>query len=194
MISCQRGKIKGFHVQVALKRDILLTRSSLVRMSHSHGVVPSTRESRGAVGIIASCSTALQQVEHLLSNEGVDLLKSILTERPGPEPVEEGRAMLAGLGELQVDPEIEVIALVEQDPPPQYVERVLSQVRDSEKPTVVCFLGVDQRLIWRAGAIPSARLDETAMRAAAWVQGWDQALVTSKLEDEDDRLAILARG
>jgi hypothetical protein len=65
-------------------------------------------------------------------------------------------------------------------------------VRESDKPTVVCFLGLDPRLLWQAGAIPAARLDETALRAAAWVRGWDQALISSMLDEQDDRLSIRA--
>jgi len=96
--------------------------------------------------------------------------------------------MLAALQKLQAHPKTEFIALVGQTPPADQAERILSQVRDSDKPTVVCLLGVDQRLVWRAGAIPAARLDETAMRGAAWVRGWDQALVSSRLEEQDERL------
>jgi len=58
----------------------------------------------------------------------------------------------------------------------------------------VCLLGGDPRPIWKAGAIPAARLDEAAMRAAAWARGWDQALVSSRLEDQDEQMAGMAHG
>jgi hypothetical protein len=64
---------------------------------------------------------------------------------------------------------------------------------NSDKPTIACLLGSDPRSIWKAGAIPAARLDEAAMRAAAWARGWDQALVSSSLEDQNEQLAGMAR-
>jgi hypothetical protein len=47
--------------------------------------------------------------------------------------------------------------------------------------------------VWRAGAIPAERLDEAALRAVAWMRGWDQALITSQLEEDDEELASRAQ-
>jgi hypothetical protein len=100
--------------------------------------------------------------------------------------------MADALEDLQGDPSTEVIVLIAQSPPPESAQVVLSQVRNSDKPTVICFLGIDQRLVLKAGAIPAGRLDEAAMRAAAWVRGWDQAFVSSRLEEQDERLSAWA--
>ena len=96
--------------------------------------------------------------------------------------------MLASLETLQDDPDTEIIVLVSGLAAPKAAHRVLADVRNSEKPTVVCFVGVDRHLAWRAGAIPASRMDEGSMRAAAWVRGWDQALISSRLEDQDEQL------
>ena len=62
------------------------------------------------------------------------------------------------------------------------------------RPTVLCLLGGETSRAWQAGAIPARRLDEAAQRAVAWVRGWDQALVSSLLEEQDEELAATAGG
>lgn len=168
-----------------------MAEKSLAKVHNSHGEPPQVNIAKELVGIVSASSTGLQEVAWLLAREGVGVSQTIYAGGQDRHPTEKGGTMLAGLQALQADPATEVIALVSATSPSGEDERVLDQVRDSEKPTVVCFLGADQRLVWRAGAIPAARLDETAMRAAAWVRGWDQALVTSRLEDEHDQMAAL---
>jgi hypothetical protein len=127
-----------------------------------------------------------------LAGEGVGISQAIHAREGDPGVTAGGSAMLTGLRALQADPATTVIALLSKTTWPAAAEQILVQIRDSDKPAVVCFPGANQRLIWRAGAIPAVRLDETALRAAAWVRGWDQALVSSRLEDEDEQLAVQA--
>jgi hypothetical protein len=94
---------------------------------------------------------------------------------------------------LQSDETIEIIILISTTPATGAAEWVLAQLHSSDTPTVVCFVGSHPQLIWRAGGIPAAHLDEAAWRAAAWVRGWDQALITSRLEERDEQLASQAR-
>ncbi len=49
--------------------------------------------------------------------------------------------MLAGLQALQADPATQVIVLVSKPPAPVVAEKVLQQVAQSDKPTIVCLLG-----------------------------------------------------
>ncbi len=144
------------------------------------------RAPAGPVGIVSRRASGLQEVACLLARDGVGLARAIVLE-PGA-----GAPMLAGLRAVQSDPDVEIVILVSEKLPSAAAGRILDQVRASDKPTVVCFLGNAPRLAWRAGAIPATRLDEAAMRAAAWVRGWDQALVSSRLEEERDELAGLA--
>jgi hypothetical protein len=98
--------------------------------------------------------------------------------------------LFGALESLQADPDTEIMVLLADVRAAE--AEFLSRVRTSDKPSVVCFLGSEPRLVWRAGAIPAPRLDEAAMRAAAWVRGWDQALISSKLEERHDELETQA--
>jgi hypothetical protein len=147
---------------------------------------------RTAVGIVAASSTAIQEVVCLLAREGVGVTQAIAVHGQDLSQDTGGTQMLAGLQKLQDDPATEIIILISGKPARGAAKWVLNQVRDSDKPTVICFMGTDQHLAWRAGGIPAARLDEAAMRAAAWVRGWDQALISSRLEDLDEKLTTQA--
>lgn len=158
---------------------------------HWESTIP-VRAPKGPVGVVSTSPIGLQEVVNLLTGEGVGVSQVVKVEGHDLSLEAGGSAMLAGLLALQTDPDTEIIVLVSKTPALEAAERVLVEVRDNDKPTVVCFLGADQRLAWRAGAIPAARLDEAAYRATAWVRGWDQALITSRLEEVDEKLAIQA--
>lgn len=158
---------------------------------HWESTIP-VQAPKGPVGVVSTSPIGLQEVVNLLTGEGVGVSQVVRVDGHDLSLEAGGSAVLAGLLALQADPGTEIIVLISKTPVLGAAERVLAEVRDSDKPTVVCFLGADQRLVWRAGAIPTARLDEAAYRAAAWVRGWDQALITSRLEDLDEKLAIQA--
>jgi len=61
--------------------------------------------------------------------------------------------------------------LVSKPPSPAVARRVLDLVRESAKPTVVCFLGGDLAPIVAAGAIPARTLQEAAYLAASRLGG-----------------------
>lgn len=139
-----------------------------------------------SVGIISTCNISLQEMICLLASEGVSVSQTAIVGEA------DGNVMLSNLQTLQSDPVTEVIILISRAPSSDIADRILTRVQNGDKPTVICFLGSDERPVWQAGAIPTARLDEAAFRAAAWVRGWDQALVSSRLEDQDEQLAALA--
>jgi FdrA protein len=159
-----------------------LSRKNSFISGNPSGKGVAAKGSQGVVGVVSTNSTGLQEVAYLMAREGVGTSQAICPAEPVP-PSARGATMLAALQKLQAHPKTEFIVLVSQAPPADLAKQILSQVRDSDKPTVVCLLGMDQRLVWRAGAIPAA-----AMRAVAWVRGWDQALVSSRLEEQDERL------
>jgi len=143
---------------------------------------------RQAVGVVSTSRTGLDEVGALLAREGVGLSLSMAVEGSDMDHDGGSQGMLDGLATLQHDAATQAIILVSGLVAAGAARRVLAQVRSSEKPTVICFVGVDRHLAWRAGAIPASRMDEGSMRAAAWVRGWDQALISSRLEDLDEEL------
>jgi FdrA protein len=177
----------------SLEEAQVATNSSLAKGSGSHSQAASEAGERKRIGIVASFDSALLEVTCLLAYEGVDVSQAIGVTSCDPSQKAADQEMLSGLRALQADPGTEVIMLVAGLSAPGAVQPILDQVRRSDKPTVICFLGTDRHLAWRAGGVPASRLDEAAMRAAAWVRGWDQALISAKLEDQEERLAIQAR-
>jgi len=139
---------------------------------------------RGPVGIVAAAGTGLQEVSTLLAKLGVGITQGIGTGgRDLKEPVG-GIMMLAGLEALQADPQTQVLLLVSKPPAPAVAGRVLEQVRESDKPTVVCFLGGDPAPAVAAGAIPACTLQEAACLAAAEVEGYEGASADEVIERE----------
>jgi len=147
---------------------------------------------RGPVGIVSTSHAAIQEMICLLARDQVGVSHIFGPSRLVKKQAEEGLVLLAGLRALQVDPATSVIIIASRPTSPSVITPVLAGVARSDKPVIACLLGGEPRLVVRAGAIPAARLDEAAMRAAAWVRGWDQALVSSGLEDQDEQLAAMA--
>jgi hypothetical protein len=156
-------------------------------MNERQGIAPWVKEESGRVGIVSEGPEGLNEIACLMSREGVGLSKVIVPRSPG------GAGMVDGLCAIQTDSGTEMVVAVLERASSPAVDGVLSQVQSSDKPTVVCLLGGDPRRVWRAGAIPAERLDEAALRAVAWMRGWDQALITSQLEDDDEKLASRAQ-
>jgi len=139
---------------------------------------------RGSVGIVAAAGTGLQEVSTLLAKLNVGISQGIGTGGRDLNEAVGGIMMLQGLKALQGDPKTQVLLLVSKPPSPAIAERVLDQTRQSNKPTVVCFLGSDPAPIAAAGAIPAPTLQEAAYLAAAEMEGYEGASVGEKIERE----------
>jgi len=127
---------------------------------------------RGPVGIVAAAGTGLQEVSTLLAKLGVGVSQAIGTGGRDLSDSVGGMTMLQGLRALQQDAQTAVLLLISKPPSPQVAALVLQRVKDSDKPTVVCFLGSAESPIRAAGAISARTLEEAAYRAAAAVPGY----------------------
>ena len=101
-------------------------------------VVPS-----GPVGIVSAAGTGLQEVSTLLAKHGVGITQGIGTGGRDLKEEVGGIMMLQGLQALQADPATKVIALVSKPPSPGVAEAILDQVAQSDKPTVIGFMGAN---------------------------------------------------
>jgi len=147
---------------------------------------------QGPVGIVAASGTGLQEVSTLLAKLGVGITQAIGTGgRDVKDPVG-GIMVLAGIRALQTDSETQVLLLVSKPPSPAIAERVLAQVKEGTKPTVVCFLGSDPAPIVAAGAIPARTLQEAAHLAAGQVKGYVGPLAGKAIEQETAALKVQA--
>lgn len=95
----------------------------------------------GPVGIVSAAGTGLQEVSTLLAKNGVGITQGIGTGGRDLKEEVGGIMMLDGLKALQEDPTTQVIVLISKPPAPEVVQKVLDQVAEGSKPTVVCFLG-----------------------------------------------------
>lgn len=139
---------------------------------------------RGPVGIVAASGTGLQEVSTLMAKLGVGVSQGIGTGGRDMKEQVGGIMMLEGIKALQADLQTQVLLLVSKPPSPVVAERALDQVKQGNKPTVVCFLGGNPEPVIAAGAIPACSLQEAAYRAATAVEGYDGPSADAAIEQE----------
>ncbi len=139
----------------------------------------------GPVGVVAASGTGLQSVTSGLSRMGVGITQAIGTGGRDLKVAVGGIMMLEGLKALQADPDTEVLLLVSKPPAPEVAAKVLEQLKASDKPAVVCFLGGDPETIKAAGGIPAATLEEAAYLAAAVAKGESPEAALQQLAERD---------
>ena len=149
---------------------------------------------KGPVGIVAASGTGLQETSTLLAKLGVGITQGIGTGGRDVKEAVGGIMMIEGLKALQADPETEVLLLVSKPPSPSVTVKVMEQVRQSDKPAVVCFLGGDPEPIKAAGAIPASTLQEAAYLAAAQVRGYEGPPAEEVIAREKEGLKARATG
>jgi succinyl-CoA synthetase alpha subunit len=122
---------------------------------------------RGPVGIVSAAGTGLQEVSTLLAKYGVGITQGLGTGGRDLKEEVGGIMMLEGLKALQADPATKVITLVSKPPSPGVAEAILDQVAQSDKPTVIGFMGANPAEFRSVpNAIPASTLQETALLAA----------------------------
>jgi FdrA protein len=147
----------------------------------------------GPVGIISAAGTGLQEVSTLLARRGIGITQGIGTGGRDLKKEVGGIMMLEALKALQQDEATRVLVLISKPPAEEVVQRILDQVAESSKPTVICFLGGDISTLRNINNVILARtLYECALLAAHIVQpeiGKTRAL----LETENARLTSQAK-
>jgi len=97
----------------------------------------------GPIGVIAGAGTGLQEVTSLINNLGSGITHGIgvggrdLSEEVG------GITTLEAVKMLSSDRHTEVLLLVSKPPSIKVAEKILTSVRETGKPAVICFLGSD---------------------------------------------------
>lgn len=120
---------------------------------------------RGSIGIVAASGTGAQEVSvrvhdfgggisHLIGTGGRDLSKEV-----------GGIMMLDGIKALQEDEGTKIIILVSKPPAKEVADKIYAEVKKSEKPVVICFLGGDQNEIEASGAIYAKTTKQAALKA-----------------------------
>lgn len=158
-----------------------------VALGFANAVIP------GPVGVVAASGTGLQAVTSQLTRMGVGITQAIGSGGRDLSEAVGGLMMLEGLKALQADPATEVLLMVSKPPAPAVAEKVLKQLKASNKPAVVCFLGGKAKAIREAGGIPAATLEEAAHLAAALARGESPDQALKSLHDQHRELKKLAK-
>ncbi|CAG0936481.1 Protein FdrA [Thermoflexales bacterium] len=121
----------------------------------------------GPVGIVSAAGTGLQEVSTLLAKHGVGITQGLGTGGRDLKEEVGGIMMLEGLKALQADPATNVIALISKPPSPGVAEAILDQVAQSDKPTIIGFMGANPAEFRSVpNALPARTLQEAALLAA----------------------------
>jgi succinyl-CoA synthetase alpha subunit len=147
---------------------------------------------RGSIGLVSASGTGLQGVTCGIARAGAGISQAIGTGSRDLSEAVGGIMMSTGLTALQADPDTDVIVLISKPPSESVADRVLRQIRASDKPTIVCFLGADPGTVERAGGLPATTLAQAAVTAAAAAHGGDPVAALTALEAESVNLIPLA--
>jgi FdrA protein len=121
----------------------------------------------GPVGIVSAAGTGLQEVTTLLAKYGVGITQGIGTGGRDLKEEVGGIMMLQALQALQADPATKVIALVSKPPSPGVTEAILDQVAQSDKPTVIGFMGASSQTTSLLGVRSTPKQSRGAANAIA---------------------------
>jgi succinyl-CoA synthetase alpha subunit len=146
----------------------------------------------GPVGIVSAAGTGLQEVSTLLAKAGVGVTQGIGVGGRDLKEAVGGIMMRAGLQALQADPATQVITLISKPPAAAVAQRVLAQVSQSDKSTVVCLLGGELRALSKPQHRMACTLEEAAHITAQFVA--PQTAVRAVWAEDETTVAKLRAG
>ena len=126
---------------------------------------------KGPIGIVGASGTGIQEVTVILDKLGVGVSQVIGTGGRDLKKEVGGIMMIEGIKALQDDPLTEVIVLISKPPDREVARKVLSILKEGEKPSVVCFIGGDSNMIKKYRSIPGLSLEDTGHKAVAITKG-----------------------
>jgi len=126
---------------------------------------------KGPIGIVGASGTGIQEVTVMIDKLGSGISQAIGTGGRDLKAEVGGIMMIEGIKALQYEPLTEVIVLISKPPDKEVARKVLSILKEGEKPSVVCFIGGDPEMIKEYGSIPGLSLEDTAHKAVAITKG-----------------------
>ena len=146
------------------------------------GLCFANKVSEGGIGLVAASGTGLQEVTVQIDRLGYGITQAIGTGGRDLHESIGGMMMLQGLKALENDENTKVITLISKPPAPSVQDKILAEVKQCQKPVVVCFLDGDADAIEAAGATFSPTLIEAARKS---VQLLDPKAIIEKNIAED---------
>jgi FdrA protein len=99
---------------------------------------------RGGIGIVSASGTGLQEVSSLVARMGGGISHGIGVGGRDLDARVGALGTLAAIDALDKDPATEKIVLISKPPAREVALKVMSRVKALRKPSVVCFLGLDE--------------------------------------------------
>lgn len=99
---------------------------------------------KGVVGVIGASGTGLQEFTCQIHNSGLGISHAIGTGTNDVSDEIGGLTTLAALDALERDPGTKIIVFVSKPPGKQMLATLLERLDQTKKPSIGCFLGIDQ--------------------------------------------------
>ena len=126
---------------------------------------------KGKIGVVGASGTGIQEATVLIDKLGQGVSQVIGTGGRDLSKEVGGLMMLQGIEALIEDTETEVILLISKPPAKEVEEKILSKVKEIEKPVVVCFIGGEKDKVENYGAVAAISLEDAARKSVALVKG-----------------------
>ena len=140
---------------------------------------------KGTIGVIGASGTGLQEFTSQIHNAGLGISHAIGTGTNDVSDAIGGLTTLAALDALEGDPDTKIIVFVSKPPGKKTFAKLLERLDQSKKPTIGCFLGLDQ-LPAPHNKVKFARTVDEAVQWAIYFE--DDGPVVSKLTLSPDEL------
>ena len=125
----------------------------------------------GDIGMVSASGTGSQEVSTIIDQLGCGISQMLGTGGRDLKKDIGGLMMKQCLDALIHDDETKIITLVSKPPAAEVAAEILKQAAEGGKPTVVCFIGGDPKLIEQYGLIPAVSLEDAAHKAVALSRG-----------------------
>jgi FdrA protein len=134
---------------------------------------------KGNIGIVGASGTGSQEISVRIHDFGGGITQLIgtggrdLSEKIG------GIMMIDGIKALNADDETKVIVLMSKPPAPRIEQKVLAEIKNCQKPVVVCFIGGSEEAVKAAGGHFARTTKEAALKAVV-LAGADESKINKR--------------
>lgn len=125
----------------------------------------------GPIGIAGASGSGIQQVAVLVERWGLGVSQAIGVGGRDLHDTIGGLGMETALDALDADADTRVIVLVSRSPGSATLQRLITRIRQCQKPVVACFSGADRATVLTAGVYVAADLEDAAAQAIALASG-----------------------
>ncbi|WP_419037798.1 acyl-CoA synthetase FdrA [Enterocloster bolteae] len=120
---------------------------------------------RGNIGVVAASGTGAQEVSVRIHDFGGGISQLIGTGGRDLSAEVGGIMMLDGIKALADDEDTKIIVLVSKPPSGEVAKKIYAEVKNTEKPVVICFIGGDKEAIKASGAYYAKTTKQAALLA-----------------------------